>query len=108
MAEVALTDQNFEKEVLQSRIPVMVELGAEWCYPCKIADPVIKELAKEYDGKLKVGKLDVDKNPKTAQKYGIMSVPTVIFFKDSEEVKREIGFPGKKGYEKLIKEVISG
>jgi len=108
MAEVTLTDQNFEKEVLKANSPVMVDFWASWCFPCKMAAPVIEELSEEYKGKLKVGKLDVDKNPQTTQKYGIMSIPTVIFFKDGKEVKREIGFPGKGGYEKLIKEVMNG
>lgn len=106
MAELTLTDQNFEEEILKSPVPVMVDFWGDWCFPCKMAAPVIEELSKKYDGKLKVGKLDVDKNQKTAQKYGVMSIPTVIFFKEGKEVKREVGFPGKAGYEKLIKEVI--
>lgn len=106
MAEVVLTDKNFEEEVLKAKLPVMVDAFTDWCAPCKMAAPVIEKLTREYDGKLKVGKLDVDKNPETAQKYGVMSIPTVIFFKDGKEVSREVGFPGKAGYEKLIKEVI--
>jgi len=108
MAEIALTDQNFEREALKANLPVMVYFWAAWCGPCKLAGPVIEELTKEFDGKLKVGKFDVDKNSQTAQKYGVMSIPTVIFFKEAEEVKREVGFPGKAGYEKVIKEVLSG
>lgn len=101
-----LTDQNFKKEVLDSDLPVLVDFWAPWCQPCLMAGPVIEELAKEYEGKLKVGKLNVDENSKTAQKYGILSIPTVIVFKEGKEVKRQIGFPGKTGYEELIKEVI--
>lgn len=103
---IELTDQNFDKEALQADLPVLVDFGAPWCGPCLMADPVIEELAKEYEGKIKVGKMNVDQGPKTAQKYGIMSVPTVIVFKDGKEVKRQIGFPGKEGYKKIIEEII--
>jgi thioredoxin 1 len=105
---VELTDQNFEEEVLKAglSLPVMVDFWAPWCGPCKMAGPVIEELAKEYKGKIKMGKLNVDENPKMAQKYEVMSIPTVIIFKHGKEVKKQIGFPGKAGYEKLIREVI--
>jgi len=76
------------------------------CGPCKMAGPVIEGLAKEYDGKIKVGKLNVDQNPKVAQKYGIMSIPTVIVLRNGKEIRRKIGFPGKEGYEKLIEGVV--
>ena len=101
-----LTDQNFEVEVLQSRIPVLVDLWAEWCSPCLMAAPIIEEIAKEYEGKIKVGKLNVDENPQIAVKFGIMSIPTVILFKDGKEVGRQVGFAGKEGYVKLLKEVL--
>lgn len=106
MALVKLTDQNFKKEVLQAELPVFVDAYANWCAPCKIAAPVIEELAQEYKGKIKFGKVNVDENPQTAQKYGIMSIPTVIIFKEGKEVKKQIGFSGKEGYKKLIKEVV--
>jgi thioredoxin 1 len=102
---IELTDQNFENEVLRADLPVLVDFWAPWCRPCLIAGPVIEELAKEYEGKIKVGKLNVDENPKIAQKYGILSIPTVVIFKEGKEVKRQVGFPGKAGYEKLIKEI---
>lgn len=101
-----LTDQNFDKEVLKADLPVFVEAYADWCAPCRMAGPVIEELAKEYEGKIKVGKLDVDENPKMAQKYGVMSIPTVVIFKEGKEVKRQVGFPGREGYKKLIEEAI--
>ena len=106
MALVELTDQNFEKEALRAKMPVLVDFYGDWCMPCKMASPVIEELAQEYKGKIKVGKLDVDKNSKTAQKYGVMSIPTVIIFQGGKEVKKQIGFPGKEGYKKLIEEIV--
>lgn len=104
---IKFTDENFEKEVLKADLPVLVDLFAEWCGPCKMVGPVIEELAEEYQGKIKIGKLDVDKNPQTAQKYGVMSIPTVIIFKKGKEIKRQVGFPGKEAYKKLIEEVVS-
>lgn len=102
MAVMELTDSNFPKEVLEAELPVFVEFGASWCGPCQMAEPVVEELAKEYEGKIKVGKLNVDENPQIPQKLGIMSIPTVIIFKNGEELKRLVGFPGKEGYLKLI------
>jgi thioredoxin 1 len=99
---VELTDQNFETEVLQSRIPVLVDFWAPWCGPCQMVGPVIEELATEYQDKIKVGKLNVDENPQTAVKYGVMGIPTVILFKEGKEVARKIGLEGKEGYVKLI------
>jgi len=104
---ISLTEDNFQKEVLESNMPVMVDFSASWCMPCQIVSPVLEELAKTYERKLKIGKLDVDQNNTLAQKFGILSVPTIIFFKNGKEVKREVGFPGKEVYERLIKEVIS-
>ena len=102
-----LTDKNFEGEVLKSDLPVLVDFFADWCAPCKMAGPVIEELAKEYEGKIKVGKFNIDENPKMAQKYGIMSVPTVIIFKNGKEIRRQVGFLGKEAYRKLIDSVLS-
>lgn len=83
----------------------MVDFFGEWCPPCRLAGPVIDELVKEYKGKMVVGKVDVDQNQELAQKLGVMSIPTVIFFKDGKEVERVVGFPGKAGYEKIIKKI---
>ena len=102
---VTLTEQNFEGEVLKSDLPVLVDFWAPWCGPCQTAGPVIEELAKEYEGKIKVGKLNVDENPKMAQKYGIMSIPTVIIFKNGQEIRRQVGFLGKEGYINLISNI---
>lgn len=101
-----LTDQSFEKEVLKSDLPVLVDFWASWCGPCLMAGPIIEELAKEYEGKIKVGKLNVDENPKIAEKYGILSIPTVIIFKEGKEIKRQVGFPGKQGYRKFLEEIL--
>jgi len=102
---IIVEDQNFEKEVLKSDLPVLVDFWASWCGPCLMVGPVIEELAEEYEGKIKFGKLNVDENPKTAEKYGILSIPTVIIFKEGKEVKRQVGFPGEEGYRKLLEEV---
>ena len=100
---IVLTDQNFEEEVLKSTSPVMVDFWATWCGPCVMAGPVVDSLADDYKGKVKVGKLDVDANQATAGKYGVMSIPTVILFKDGKEVARKVGFAGRPMYEQLLK-----
>lgn len=106
---VTFTDQNFEEEVLKSELPVVVDFWAPWCGPCKMAGPVIEELAEEYQGKIKIGKLNVDENQEQPLKYGVMSIPTVAVFNKGEEVARKVGFGGKAGYEEMLKKVgISG
>ncbi len=85
------TDQNFEAEVLKSDKPVLVDFWAVWCGPCQMMGPIIEELAKEVGDKYKVGKLNVDENRETASKYGIMSIPTLIIFKDGKAVKQFVG-----------------
>lgn len=95
-----VTDQNFEQEVLKSDIPVLVDFFADWCGPCRVQAPVIEELTKEYKGKAKVVKIDVDANQQTASQYQIMSIPTLAFFKDGKAVERLMGLQSKD----LIKE----
>lgn len=85
------TDSNFEELVLKSDKPVMVDFWAEWCGPCRMVGPVVEELGKEYDGKAVVGKLNVDTNPGISMKYGIRSIPTILFFKNGEVVDRSVG-----------------
>ncbi|OGY17748.1 MAG: thioredoxin [Candidatus Chisholmbacteria bacterium RIFCSPLOWO2_01_FULL_50_28] len=102
---VTITDENFEEEVLKSPLPVLVDFWAEWCGPCRMAAPVVDELSQMYAGKVKIGKLNVDENNGQAVVHGVMSIPTVILFKDGKEVERKIGFGGKAGYEELIKKV---
>lgn len=89
------TDENFETEVLKSDTPVLVDFFAEWCGPCKMLAPIMEELAKEYKGKWKIGKVDIDASPKLAEKYGVQSIPTLKFFKNGELVDEAIGFQAK-------------
>ena len=86
MADLTFTDQNFKEQVLDSQTPVLVDFWAEWCAPCRIVSPIIEELASEYSGKLKVGKLDVDSNSQAAQDYGVMSIPSIILFKNGNPI----------------------
>lgn len=99
------TDQNFADQVLKASKPVMVDFWATWCGPCVMAGPVVDTLADEYKEKIVIGKLDVDANQTTAQQYGVMSIPTVILFKDGKEIARKVGFAGKPMYENLLKMV---
>ena len=108
MAVVVLNDQNFKGEVLDFKdTPVLVKFGAEWCHPCKMVEPVIEELASEYVGKVKFGKLDVDEASETAGKYGVMSIPTLIIFKNGEVVKQMLGAHSKDGFKKEIDGVLN-
>jgi len=100
--EYLFTDQNFEQEVLKSDLPVLVDFFAVWCGPCQMMAPVIEEMAKELEGKVKIGKMNVDESPQTAEKFGIMSIPTLILFKNGEPVKTLQGFRGK---EDIVKEI---
>jgi len=90
-----LTDQNFEKEVLKSDLPVLVDFFAEWCGPCKMQAPIIEELEKEYKNKVKVFALDVDANPQTAGQYQVMSIPTIALFKNGQATERLSGLQQK-------------
>ena len=92
---VPVTDATFDAEVIKSSTPVIVDFWAPWCGPCKMIAPVLEEVAKEKDGSVKVAKLDVDENPQTAQRFGVMSIPTLIVIKDGREVNRVVGYMPK-------------
>jgi thioredoxin 1 len=92
----SVSDDSFEREVLQSQLPVLVDFGAAWCHPCRQLDPVVEELAEDWQGKLKVAKLDIDANLQTTTRYGVMSVPTLILFVAGEPKERSSGYQPKK------------
>ena len=99
------TDSNFENEVLGASEPVLVDFWAEWCMPCQILAPTIDEVADSNEGKVKVGKLDIDNNKEVAVKYGISAIPTVVIFKDGEIAKKFIGLTKKEDLEAAIAEL---
>ncbi|MFH0918653.1 MAG: thioredoxin [Candidatus Omnitrophota bacterium] len=104
MSTQHFTDDNFKKEVLESDLPVLVDFWAAWCGPCKMIAPLVDELAKEYTGKMKIGKVDVDTNPKIATKYGVMSIPTIIFFKKGKVMNQLVGAASKLELKRKIEE----
>lgn len=104
MALLHLTDSNFKKEVLNSALPVLVDYWAPWCGPCKTIAPILEELAKEYDGRLKFGKLNIDDNPKIPTQYQIMSIPTLMFFKNGRAVDQATGVISKAELKKKIED----
>ena len=99
---IAFTDANFDREVLQSGIPVLVDFWATWCAPCKAIAPLIDSIADEYAGKVKVGKVNVDENQTTPSKYGVRGIPTIILFKDGAVVEQVVGAVPKSQIDALI------
>lgn len=106
MNSFTITDSNFEAEVLQSPVPVLLDFWAEWCGPCKAISPVIEEIAGEYSDRLKVGKINVDKNSILAEKHGIVSIPTLILYKDGVLTSQKSGAMPKNNIVEIFKDLI--
>jgi thioredoxin 1 len=102
---VHFTDANFQSEVLESDQPVLVDFWAAWCGPCRAVGPTIEELAKQYDGTVKVGKLNIDENPQAPSGFGIHSIPAVLLFKDGKVVETLVGVQPKERYEQALQQV---
>ena len=104
MAYITLTRDTFDREVMTCPGPVLVDFWAEWCGPCKMLGPVIDQLAQDYEGKAVVGKVNVDEEQELAMRYGVMSIPTVIFFKNGEEIKRQVGLLPPAAFTSILEE----
>lgn len=107
MADVTLTDANFDGEVLKSDKPVLVDFWATWCGPCKIVEPTVEQIAKDFEGKIKVGKVDVDANQELASRYAVMSIPTFMIFKGGQPVAQFVGAQPKSKFEEEINKALS-
>lgn len=107
MSDITLTNNNFNAEVLQSNMPVLVDFWAPWCGPCKIVGPIVEVLAEEYAGRMKVCKLNVDENTDSAGRYNVMSIPTLMVFKNGQVVKTMVGAQSKENIKKGIDEVLT-
>lgn len=101
-----ITDENFDEEIINSELPAMVDFWAEWCGPCRMVGPMVEELAKEYEGKIKVAKMDVDKNRETPTRFGIRNIPTLILFKGGEVAHTIIGAQPKTSIEEELKKLL--
>ena len=104
MAELKITRENFENEVMKSNIPVLIDFWAPWCGPCRMMGPIIEQLADEYEGKAKVGKVNVDEEGELSQAFGVMSIPTIVLVKDGKIVKQAVGARPKAEVEAMLQE----
>ena len=102
MAELKITRENFENEVMKSDIPVLIDFWAPWCGPCRMMGPIIEQLAEEYEGKAKVGKVNVDEEDELSQAFGVMSIPTIVLVKDGKVVKQAVGARPKTEVEAML------
>ena len=103
MAELTITEQNFDEEVMRAKVPVLVDFWATWCGPCRMLAPIIEELAKKYDGKVKVGKVNVDEERELALQFGVSSIPTVLVVQNGEIKATSVGYRPKEELEALLK-----
>ena len=101
-----LTDDSFKDEIINSDLPALVDFWAPWCGPCKMVGPIVEELAKEYDGKVKISKLNVDENQKIPSEYGVRSIPTLILFKGGESIEQIVGAVSKAKLDEMIKKAL--
>ena len=104
---IEFNDQNFDSDVLEAGTPVLVDFWAVWCGPCKAIAPIVEEIANDYNGKVKVGKVDVDRNNQVAMRYGIRSIPTLLVFNNGEVVDQVIGNVGKESIESMLNKALS-
>ena len=104
MAELKITRENFENEVMKSDIPVLIDFWAPWCGPCRMMGPIMEQLAEEYEGKAKVGKVNVDEEGELSQAFGVMSIPTIVLIKDGKVVKQAVGARPKAEVEAMLQE----
>lgn len=102
MAELKITRENFENEVMKSNIPVLIDFWAPWCGPCRMMGPIIEQMAEEYEGKAKVGKVNVDEEGELSQAFGVMSIPTIVLVKDGKVVKQAVGARPKAEVEAML------
>jgi len=105
MSATHFTVADFDEKVLKSEKPAVIDFYADWCGPCQMAAPIIDKLADEFEEKVLIGKLNVDENQEIAQRYGVMSIPTMIIFKNGKEIDRRIGFPGEAGLRNMVEEL---
>ncbi|MCX7775678.1 MAG: thioredoxin [Spirochaetaceae bacterium] len=105
-AEIKLTSANFQKEVLESPVPVLVDFWAEWCMPCKMIGPAVAQIAEAFNGRIKVGKVNVDEESELASQFGIISIPTLMVFKDGQVVRQKVGAMPRHEIEKMFSDLL--